>query len=215
MNKPNRSQAVAASRATDTMDGADDFPTQPWAVRALCEMIRRPLDGVIWEPAAGRGHIVRTLREYTPTVFGSDAYQYSDRVYTPIYMMDFLDAGAWCPIGLGAPDWIITNPPFNKAEKFILNSIEMRPNEGVAFLVRTQLAESVGRYNNLFSKCPPSEILQFVERLSLVPGGLDRKANLPSSYCWMVWYSHDYSGQTNFRWIPPCRKSLERDEDYE
>jgi hypothetical protein len=109
-------------------------------------------------------------------------------------------------------DWVITNPPFKLGEQFILRALDMA-NEGVAFFVRTPFIESVGRYNRLFAKTPPTVFAQFVERVPMVKGRLDQFASTATGYCWLVW-DKCRKGATNVVWIPPCRKVLERPNDY-
>jgi hypothetical protein len=109
-------------------------------------------------------------------------------------------------------DWVITNPPFKLGEQFISRALEMA-NEGAAFLVRTTFIESVGRYNRLFSQTPPSAFAQFVERVPMVKGRLDQSASTATGYCWLVWYKGE-GGATKLVWIPPCRRALERANDY-
>tara|TARA_R110000824_G_scaffold345706_1_gene532380 strand:+ start:428 stop:877 length:450 start_codon:yes stop_codon:yes gene_type:complete len=109
-------------------------------------------------------------------------------------------------------DWVITNPPFRRAEEFIFNAFDIS-RCGVAMLTRTVFIESVGRFNRLFSVQPPSYVAQFVERVPMIKGRLDRKASTATGYCWLVW---DYAepAETRLKWIPPCRKALEREADY-
>jgi hypothetical protein len=55
-------------------DSADDFPTPPWATRALVEHVlgRDSVRGMsCLEPACGRGHMARALREYFGDVVAS------------------------------------------------------------------------------------------------------------------------------------------------
>jgi hypothetical protein len=47
----------------------------------------------------------------------------------------------------------------------------------------------------------------------MVKGRLDRKASTATGYGWLVW-EKDWSDGTALIWIPPCRKDLERGEDY-
>jgi hypothetical protein len=81
-------------------------------------------------------------------------------------------------------------------------------------LTRTVFIESVGRYDRLFSVNQPSHFAQFTERVPMVKGRLDRRASTATGYCWLVW-DKESSGSTQLVWIPPCRKALERDDDYE
>lgn len=71
---------------------------------------------------------------------------------------------------------------------------------------------------------PPAVVAQFVERVPMVKGRLDAKASTATSYCWLVWTNRAHGweqpdwapkgGHSAFMWIPPCRKSLERPDDY-
>jgi hypothetical protein len=45
-------------------------------------------------------------------------------------------------------------------------------------------------------------------------GKLSANGSTATAYCWLIWRNNDQSGQTRFDWIPPCRKRLERKEDY-
>jgi hypothetical protein len=97
-------------------------------------------------------------------------------------------------------------------EDFTLRALKVA-RRGVAMLTRTVFIESVGRYDRLFRVNPPSHCAQFAERVPMVKGRLDRRASTATGYCWLVW-DKENSGTTQLVWIPPCRKALERDDDY-
>lgn len=157
------------------------------------------------EPACGRGHMARALLEYFDTVRASDKYSYR----TKSEKIDFLKYG-WLP---GWYDWIITNPPFNLAEEFVLRSLEVA-SRGVAILARTNFLESVGRYERIFKERPPTVVAPFVERVPMVRGRCDPEASTATSYAWFVWRIGATDPFTRLHWIPPCRRELERDGDY-
>jgi hypothetical protein len=71
-------------------------------------------------------------------------------------------------------DWVITNPPFNLAERFIVRSLKIA-RRGVAMLTRTIFIESVGRYEHLFRNNPPSRVAQLTERVPMVEGRLNER----------------------------------------
>ncbi|MER8604791.1 SAM-dependent methyltransferase [Mesorhizobium sp. M0114] len=204
----NTSHAVMAQR-TEAKDSLDDFPTPPWATRALIEhVIGSPPDLKTMsclEPACGVGHMAKVLREYFGTVDASDIHGYG---YGKT--RDFTVG----PIAADSFDWVITNPPFRLAEEFVLRALSIA-SSGVAILVRTVFIESVGRYERLFVPRPPSEFAQFTERVAMVKGRLDRKASTATGYCWLVWRKKSANLEPKLVWIPPCRKSLEREKDYE
>jgi len=201
----NTSHAVMAQR-TEPRDSADDFPTPPWATRALIEHIIGPstVAGLsCLEPACGRGYMARPLAEYFAEVEASDAFLYgfgSQR--------DFLDY----PFEALSHDWLVTNPPFRLAEEFVERSLIVA-RRGVAILARTVFLESVGRYEGIFRDRPPSVFAQFSERVPMVKGRVDAKASTATGYAWFVWHK-DAIASPRLTWVPPCRRSLERVGDY-
>lgn len=199
----NTSHAVMAQRV-EPRDSLDDFPTPPWATRALIEHVIGPVTSKqnCLEPACGAGHMARPLGEYFSSVESQDIADYGFGAIQDY--CTFSPATNW--------DWVITNPPFRLAEAFIEKALGMS-KEGCAFLVRTTFIESVGRYNRLFSVKPPNIVAQFVERVPMIKGRLDRKASTATGYCWLVWLREN-SSKTEMTWIPPCRRILEYDEDY-
>jgi len=210
--EPTENYAVAARRLSPA-DGNDDFPTPPWATRALIEHVikhDRVKGQICWEPAANRGYMSRPLQEYFKYVMESDIHDYGDR-----NVVDFLSTEidkSNCVV-----DWVITNPPFNKAQQFI-EKAQAVARDGVAMLVRTTFLEGVMRHQTLFMKNPPDIVAQFAERVPMVKGRCDAKASTATSYAWLVWYIDPYPDvdkETLLRWIPPCRKQLERRGDYE
>lgn len=201
----NTSHAVMAQRF-EPKDSPDDFPTPPWATRALIEHVigREKVVGMdCLEPACGRGYMSRPLGEYFDDVSSSDAYPYG---FGPI--RDFLEF----PFEAQSQDWVITNPPFRLAEEFVNRALVVA-RHGVAILARTVFLESVGRYENIFSRRPPTKFAQFTERVAMVKGRVDPKASTATGYAWFVWEKAD-AGSPKLMWVPPCRRSLERPSDY-
>src|SRR5262245_35121340 len=202
------SSAVMQQRR-EPPDSLDDFPTMPWATRALCHALAAKFElkkQTAWEPACGRGHMVRVLEEFFYFAGGSDVFDYGHGYEQVDYLWpSLLDSKA---------DWIITNPPFRLAEQFALKAIR-DSRIGSALFVRTAFLEGVGRFQTLFRPHPPSHVFQFTERVPLVKGRLDRTISTATSYCWVVWFKENKSGRTRFGWIPPCRRLLEKDSDYQ
>ena len=90
--------------------------------------------------------------------------------------------------------------------------------DGVAMLVRTSFLEGIMRYQTLFLRNPPDVVAQFSERVPMVKGRIDKKASTATSYAWLVWHIdnlNDIERTTILQWIPPCRKQLEREGDYD
>ncbi|MFC0240151.1 SAM-dependent methyltransferase [Rhodopseudomonas telluris] len=145
----------------------------------------------------------KVLKEYFRQVRSSDAHNYG---YGEIF--DFVvDASE-----PNSVDWVITNPPFRFAEEFVLRALSVA-RVGVAILARSVFLESVGRYNAIFESSPPTKFAQFSERVPMVRGRLDKKASTATGYAWLVW-ERAAVGLPQLMWVPPCRKLLERPEDY-
>ncbi|ARE40892.1 hypothetical protein RGUI_2751 [Rhodovulum sp. P5] len=208
----NTSPAVMAQRR-EPKDALDDFPTPPWATRALCEfLLTLPIEGlfhpdfwVVREPAANRGYMLRPLLEYFRVVHASDVADYG----LGYELRDFL----W-PDELPEVHWTITNPPFRLADQFVRRARETS-REGVAIFVRTAFLEGAGRYRDLFQVDPPQHILQFSERVVIHRGRVVEKGSSATAYCWLVWRGPATPGTPpQFHWVAPCRARLERPGDY-
>lgn len=206
----NTSHAVMSQRH-EPADSLDDFPTPPWATRALCEKILlmspRQKRWDCWEPACNRGYMSKVLEEYFSKVHSTDVHDYG---YGKVY--DFI---APCAAGARVA-WIITNPPFKYADQFMAEALR-HARRGVAMLVRTSALEGIKRYEKIYKIHPPSTVAQFVERVPMVKGRIDKKASTATSYCWLVWDTLNPSPAktTELVWIEPCRKFLEKEGDYE
>jgi hypothetical protein len=186
----------------------DYFPTPPWATRALFKHVF-PGFGIgsivsAWEPACGEGHMAAVVAEFAARpVIASDVFDYGYGRAPHDFLHD---------PGLGAPEWIITNPPFNAACEFTLHALDIA-TKGVAMLVRTQWIESAGRYEKLFRDRQPSIFAPFVERVPMVKGRWDPDASTATSYAWFVWCK-SCSGLSRVFWIPlGCREHLTHSED--
>jgi hypothetical protein len=189
-------------------DSRDDFPTPPWATRALLTHVLEdfgPFDvQSVLEPACGAGYMARPLSERFGQVLASDIHPYGFGS-----VRDYLTV----PYEANAVDWVITNPPFRLAEDFVQRSLIVA-RKGVAILARTVFIESVGRYRNLFLPHPPCRFAQFTERVPMIKGKLDRAASTATGYAWLVWSKEINTQRPELIWIPPCRRALEHDSDY-
>lgn len=202
----NRSSAVMQQRV-EAHDSLDDFPTPPWATRALCEWLltNEHIELGVFscrEPTANRGHMADPLGEYFETVEASDIHDYGRGYEVRDYLF---------PAPLGTVDWTITNPPFRLAEQFIERA-SATSSVGFAMIVRAAFLEGQGRFERLFSRNPPSFVLQFTERVVMHKGRLAPEGSTATAYAWLVWI--DGETPTKLEWIAPCRKRLERPGDY-
>lgn len=208
---------AVVERRHEAPDSLDFFPTPPWATRALGEWLRwlyeeagLPLaETCCWEPAAGEGHMAEPLREYFGTVYASDVHDYGAGYVVGSFVGEGPDVLA--PPWRSAPDmvpWVISNPPFNLAEAFLMRAIGLQAN--VALLLRSVWTEGEGRYERMFKPgafLRPNHILQFSERVPMTKGRWDPDAKTATSYAWFVWEAGDVGPrETVFDWIGPGRK---------
>ncbi|WP_374631792.1 SAM-dependent DNA methyltransferase [Ferrovibrio sp.] len=217
-------------RRLEPHDSLDDFPTPPWATRALMQHVLigggfradTLADMSSREPCCNRGYMARPMAEYFKAVEATDIfpYGYGD-------LADYLSMARQ-----SGTDFTIFNPPFKLAEQFILRGLETS-RIGVAAFVRGSFYEGIQRYRRLFNKHRPTFYAPFSERVILVKGRLldpdrkypkvDRKTGetkmvRPSSataYAWFVWLKDSHViGRTEVKLIPPCRKQLTQPGDY-
>jgi hypothetical protein len=204
----NTSHAVMAQRYENS-SSLDDFPTPPWATRTFLENVlggrAHTAEKTCLEPACNRGFMARPLKEYFAEVEASDIFDYGFGGIS-----DFLSSSHKA----NSFDWVITNPPFKAAEQFAIEGLRVA-RVGVALLVRTTFIESKGRYERLFTQHPPTMFAQYVERVPMVKGRLDRKASTATGYGWLVWLKDPTPRGSQLVWIPPSRKKFEFSTDYE
>jgi hypothetical protein len=199
------STLLAYQNRAEVKDSLDDYPTPPWATRALCRFLVDEGFNLgemkCVEPAANRGLMVRALQEFFEVVEGSDIHDYG----AGFPVVDFLGEHKM------RGHFTITNPPYTKATEFALRML-FTSYEGCAMLVRTAFLEGAKRHQELYAKHPPAYILQFTERVAMRKGGAYRSIPSAVPYAWVVWIKDQKD--TRLRWIEPCRRQLEKDEDY-
>jgi hypothetical protein len=168
----------------------DFYPTPGWVTRAilpvLAEDIRR---GVVWEPAAGDGAILRELVAFEPDLLVSPRLVGTEligerarvaRVYAPVVVGDFFHSSQIYGCSL-----IITNPPYSYAERFVGHAIDLAGEIAtVAMLLRLAFLETQRRAAFVRRHCPDVYVLP--ERPSFVPGP-GRTQTDSCAYAWMVW----------------------------
>jgi hypothetical protein len=170
--------------------GEDLYETPPVATEALLR--REDLPKKIWEPAAGKGAIVRVLRAAGREVVASDLVDYGFPLHR---VADFLTETK-APDGCTA---IVTNPPYKVVNKFVAHALELAPL--VIVLLRLMFIESRRRRPILESgKLARSHV--FENRLPMMhrDGWTGPKTSSAVPYAWFV-FSRDNVGPTTIRRI--------------
>ena len=170
----------------------DDFPTPPWASRALCEhaLDTKSLAGMTClEPAAGRGFTSRPLAEYFESVTSSDIEDYGYGYSTPAYFLRTDQNGNPVEFRHTRTRASIGSSPTRRFS--CCPSLVQRAREvarvGCAMLCRSQVLETKGRWDKIFSVDPPTIYAPFVERVPMIKGKVDNKATTATSYAWLIW----------------------------
>lgn len=167
---------VLANASAADRNGTDFYPTPPECTVALLNYLDLPTGTVVWEPAAGEGHIVEVLADWGLSVLASDLHP-AGRYVTE--STDYLSA----PLPAGV-DVVITNPPFSIAQAFIEHTLDL----GVPFalLLKSQYWHSKGR-RALFERHRPTAVLPLTWRPDFLFGA---KSASPTMEClWTVWGS--------------------------
>jgi hypothetical protein len=156
----------------------EDYATPPWPARVLAPFLRQRGALHLWDPAAGAGSLVRTLRAEGFEVTGTTD--------------DFL-AKSTVPAGVSA---IVTNPPFGTrgrlACRFIEHALELAPI--VAMLLRIDFDSGRTRLH-LFRDCPA--FAQKIVLLHRIVWFEHEGAKEPSeNHCWAVWDSQHHGPPT-------------------
>ena len=160
----------------------DLYETPNVAVEALLRVEQLP--HCIWEPAAGKGAIVRVLRDHAYAVIASDIYDYGGLHFVG----DFL-AQKRMPAGCSC---ILTNPPFQWVEQFVAHALELSPL--VIMLLRLAFLESERRCGILENR-GLARVHLFRKRLPMMHRDLwaGKKANSGMAFAWMIW-ARGYNG---------------------
>jgi hypothetical protein len=170
--------------------GLDLYETPAVAVEALLRVEKLPQR--IWEPAAGKGAIVRVLRDHGHAVVASDICDYGFPLH---FVADFLTQDRM-PAGC---DCALTNPPYQIAERFVAHALELAPL--VILLLRLAFLESERRCGILEGR-GLARVHVFRKRLPMMHRDqwAGRKANSGMAFAWFVW-ERGYTGPTTINRI--------------
>lgn len=174
------------------LSGPDYFPTPRWATFAL--MDNESFRGDVWECACGDGAMARVIEEAGHKTLSTDLYErgYGEAGH------DFLKATR-------TSSNIITNPPYNSAEGFVVQGVKQSKHK-FALLLRLAFLEGANRAKTIFDRTPPSRVWVFSERITFYPTGVEPKGSGTTAYAWFVW-DKDAPGRTELKWFKPGYKA--------
>jgi hypothetical protein len=177
--------AAGSGRAPLIEHPGDRYDTPPVAVEALLRCERLP--ELIWEPACGTGNIVEVLRAVGHKVIATDLNNRG--CPDSRFCVDFLllDPGI-------RAEAIITNPPYQLAEKFVEAALLRAPL--VIMLLRLAFFEGQRR-SRILEDCGLARIHVFRKRLPMMhrEGWTGKRASSAIAFAWYVW-ERGYVGST-------------------
>jgi hypothetical protein len=174
---PMLDHSCQVQRHSHSERGLDLYETLDVAVEALLRVEKLP--PLLWEPACGPGRIVRVLERAGHAVCASDIEKYGEGHA----VCDFFEFTA-LPF---ACDTIVTNPPYQWAEKFVRHALKLCP-ERVIMLLRLAFLESQRR-TDILENAGLARVYVFRKRLPMMhrAGWEGRKSNSGMAFAWFVW----------------------------
>jgi len=166
--------AIVGAQKTHKRKAADFYPSPPDVTQALMDHLRLPEGTRVWEPACGDGAMSEVMLANGLDVESTDLRQSG-------YGRGGVDFLATDPLDFD-PQWIITNPPFNIAERFVSHAMTFTPN--LALLLKSQFWHAARR-EKLFAEHPPSEILALTWRPAFLEA--ERGSSPLMDVIWCVW----------------------------
>lgn len=166
---------LANATTTHVRRELDFYPTPPNVTHALMKFLHMHPCNVVWEPACGDGAMAEVVKQYGHEVISTDLRNtgYGEGE------VDFLKESRKC-------DLIITNPPFNISQEFILHALtEARI---VAMVLKSQYWHAAKR-TALFKDHPPAFVLPLTWRPDFMGG--ERGGAPTMEVHWTVWIDGD------------------------
>jgi hypothetical protein len=170
--------------------GADCYETPPEAVQALLKVEKLPT--WVWEPACGPGSIVRALEAAGHSVSASDLHDYGQ----PMSGFDFLTVKyPRCDANCNAINCIVTNPPYQLAQKFVEKALDLKIPL-IIMLLRLAFLESERR-TRILDYSGLARVHVFKNRLPMMhrKDWNGPKASSAIPFAWFVW-ERGYRGPT-------------------
>lgn len=191
---------IMGAKGKEEREENDFYATHPSVVEAFLKQLKKDkikLRHPVWECACGKGHISETLYRNGYYVWSSDLI---DRGYKHSFICDFLRTTAYDTEDFEGT--ILTNPPFNLADKFLEKAMEItKEGTQIIFFLKVQFLEGKARYK-LFQKYPPKYIyLNSSRQYTAKNGDFEKYKHKPNFYIWCVW-KKGFQGSPIVRWIP-------------
>lgn len=155
--------------------------------RALFQ--RESFEGLVWDPACGFGRIVRQANLLGMKALGTDIVKRGELCESVI---DFFSDDALYYARKHTNLNIVTNPPFGRAEDFVLRAIELlKPGQKLAAILPIVWLAGFSSKRSWLPKSPLKRVYPISPRPSMPPGRVilagQKPGNGTKDYCWLVW----------------------------
>lgn len=170
-------------------DEHDYYSTDEIAITLLDKHGLLDKNVLYWETACGGGRLSEELIRLGYDVISSDKYNHG---YGHIGVDFFKCNGIF-------NGNTITNPPFKEMNEWIVHTLEITSNKAYIF-GRIQTIESIGRWEMIFKKNPPSLICPFVKRVQCYKNN-EPTMKSPMCYAWFIWDMKDSDNETKVKWL--------------
>jgi hypothetical protein len=159
---------IVGANPAEKRSEMDFYPTPPEATEALLRFLDLPKDTFIWEPACGEMDMAYVMMNAGYSVCATDLKYGQDFLTEPLHSCD----------------WIITNPPFTVADKFIKRCVEH--GKPFAMLLKSQYWHAKKRYD-LFYDTPPAYVCPLTWRPDFLFKKHETKKSPLMDVMWCVW----------------------------
>jgi hypothetical protein len=167
----------------------DFYETPSWQTRALLRRLN--ITGPVIECCAGRGAISMLLvKQHRGPVIVNEPFEQhqwtlADTTYGTPFTLDATRPEAWATFPW--VDWVVTNPPFNLADK-IVPLAHRHARVGVAMLLRLSWFEPTAARSEFLEAHPPTAIIS-------MPRYKYRKVGSGDSVTtgWFIWTKEPYA----------------------
>lgn len=152
MTKLNAASIVGGLVNSDRTRQINDwYPTPPLVTKSFMDYIQIDKNQKIWEPCSGDGAMLDVLKNYSDNVFASDLNPQREDIIQHDFLLGIT------PDDITSDYMIITNPPFNIADKIIKQSFGLGFTK-LALLLKSTYFHASSR-TELFKKYRPTYVL--------------------------------------------------------
>ena len=155
-----------------------------WIVPSLLDAI--PITAPVLEPCAGRGHLVRALREADIDTVGQELHIHPDHVVPDIETgRDVFDLQ---PDDLAPYRWIVSNLPYDQQDAIVEHLLDVSAVHGtnLALLVRAEWPIAQRRRAMVHAHSAFDSIVYLTRRPRWIPPE-ESNASPRHNFAWVVW----------------------------